>query len=303
MKQVIYVAALTFHRPEGLARLLSALSLQERPDDAEVRFLIVDNDAAGSARPTVDAARPRFGPARLDYVIESEPGIPMGRNCALNEAIASGGDLLCFTDDDAWPDPRWLRTLVDCYRESGAVLVFGPHFLLPLAVTESLWKRFLARSLAAKSKFIARFAAWHGRRGRIVTSGTYNCLINLKWIQHHDVEFDPSFAKGGGEDSAFREVAAGKGAKLAWSPGAVVYEELPLERISLRYQFQRSRMQGINASALNRPGRPAILRHPIGRLLVGIGLIIVPVLGTASFSLGLHMVGMAVGIFQTKRAQ
>ncbi len=300
MTQIIYIAALTFHRPEGLARLLSAFSRLERPDNAEVRFLIVDNDAAGSARPIVEAARPQFGDSRLDYVIEPEPGIPVARNRALDEAISAGAELLCFTDDDAWPHPNWLVQLVDCYRKSGAVLVFGPQRLCRPPHLKSTWTRFIAHSLEARSRFVERFAEKESRRGRIATSGTYNWLGNLNWISKKKLRFNPEMQYSGGEDSEFREAVLARNGTMAWCSRAMVFEDIPEDRLSVRYQFRRARVHGMNAENIKRLVYPALLRHPIGRILAGIGLIILPVLGFASFSLGLHQLGMGVGMLQAR---
>lgn len=48
--QTVVVAALTYKRPEMLARLLESLLTLEHPAGWDVRFLIVDNDPEASAR-------------------------------------------------------------------------------------------------------------------------------------------------------------------------------------------------------------------------------------------------------------
>jgi hypothetical protein len=76
---IVYVAALTFRRPATLRQLLdSFLELHlPSPEKVDVRFLIVDNDPEGSAQNLVESFYPGFGPGRLQYVIEAEPGIPL----------------------------------------------------------------------------------------------------------------------------------------------------------------------------------------------------------------------------------
>jgi len=297
----ICVAMLTFRRPSSLRRLLSILPQLELPSGSEVRFLVVDNDPEASARATVEEARQQLPGSVLDYVVETEPGIPAARNRALREAIQGGADVLCFVDDDAWPDRRWLVKLVGCYHATDAALVFGPNYFVVPATGVSCWQRLLGRSIGARSKFVARFAAHHGKKGRVVTSGTGNWLGDLRQIQAYRLEFDPRLRENGGSDTAFREELLRKGGKVAWCADAIMYEELPADRLGLAYQFHRSRMQGINAARFRRPVRPVVLRHPLGRLVVGLGLMAVPVLGWASPTLGLHMVGMAVGILQAGR--
>lgn len=299
MREVLYVAALTYRRPATLRRLLEALLELELPE-ADVRFLIVDNDPAASARPLVESLVPRFTGGRLEYVAEAEPGIPAARNRALREAIAGGGAALCFTDDDAFPEPGWLSHLDRCRRATGAALVFGPVRLVPPRVA-GVARRLLARSIVARARFIERYATRQARHGRIVTSATSNWMGDLAWIEQRNLYFDERRSAGGGEDTAFCDEVAAHGGHLAWCERAVVHEHLPPERVSVRYQFRRSRANGINSLHLARRPRLVILRHPFGRIIAGLGLMVVPVLGIASFALGLHMLGMGVGMLQARR--
>jgi len=296
----ICVAVLTYKRPKCLKRLLNALACLQIPEASLVHFLIVDNDPEGSARTVVEAANAWLSMPDNRYVVEPEPGIPAARNRALDEAHASGADILCFTDDDAWPHPDWLLRLVDCHRRSGAVLVFGPQRLRRPRDLKSPWKRFIARSLEARSRFVEHFAAKQARRGWIATSGTYNWLGDLHWINSNGLRFDRAMRYSGGSDTAFRETVREKGGTLAWCPKAAVYEEVTESRLSIKYQFHRARVQGMTAADFKRPIHPAILRHPIGRIMTGVGLIILPVLGFASFSLGLHQLGMGIGMLQAR---
>lgn len=297
----ICVAVLTYNRPERLERLLNAMSQLRMPEAKEVRFVVVDNDPDCSGRAVVEAANHELPGIDIHYVVENEPGIPAGRNRALDEALSSGSDLLCFTDDDAWPHPTWLLHLVECYRKSGATLVFGPQRLRRPPKLNSRWKRLIARSLEARSRFVERYSEREARKGRIATSGTYNWLGDLHWIGSRGLRFDTAMRFSGGEDSAFREAVTAKGGVLAWCPDAVIYEEVPEGRLTITYQFHRAKVQGMNAAGFERPVYPRILRHPVGRIMVGVGLMVLPVLGFASFSLGLHQLGMGIGVLKAHR--
>lgn len=298
----ICVAALTYKRPECLGRLLAAFECLEMPDDASVSILIVDNDPVRTAYDAVESAKCRYPALDIRYVVEVEPGIPAGRNRALDESLSLGADVLCFVDDDAWPDPLWLNSLIACYRESKAHLIFGPVRLYRPGGLRSLWKRFLAASIESRSRFLERFSEKESRRGRIARSGTGNWLGDLRWIARQEVRFDLSMRYTGGSDTAFRELARKKAARMVWCPKALVFEEIEEDRLSIRYQFKRARIQGMIAARFKRKIHPVIIRHPIGRIGVGIFLIVFPVFGLASFTLGLHQLGMGVGAIQFRRA-
>jgi GT2 family glycosyltransferase len=94
------VAVCTRDRPDDLRRCLDAL--MRLPDDGQ-EFLIIDNCPSGPATGALVGAYPR-----VRYVHEPRPGLNVARNRALREARH---ELVAFTDDDAAPDPLWLRAL------------------------------------------------------------------------------------------------------------------------------------------------------------------------------------------------
>jgi hypothetical protein len=87
----IAVCALTYRRPQGLARLLHGLGgLTFHGTVAALSVLIVDNDPEGSARQTCEAPGSDF-PWPLKYVVEPRRCIAPARNAAL----ANAGDAEC----------------------------------------------------------------------------------------------------------------------------------------------------------------------------------------------------------------
>jgi glycosyltransferase involved in cell wall biosynthesis len=291
---IIIVAALTYRRPEMLTQLLLSLSVLERPDGWEVWFLIVDNDPGGSGRPAIDAVTVRYG-GSLHYVVESEPGIPFARNRALREAIDRGAALLCFLDDDEIPDPRWLRELLAHRDATDAVLIGGPTRLLPPTDPLGPWKRFLARSLLARSEFLESYLARCARQGRLVKLATNNWMADLAWVRDHDLRFDTAMRFTGGSDTAFLYALQAKGGKASWCTRAIVHERLQPERLSLGYQFRRAKLQALVQAQLKpQSALWLLLTQPI-RVMLGVALMIFPVYGRASFALGLERIGRAVG--------
>ena len=89
----------------------------------EVR--IVDNDASGSAKSTVE----QFSDLAPRYAIEPERNIALARNRALEFGPA---DFVAFIDDDEAARPGWLTELCERIRQTGADAVFGPvHACFP----------------------------------------------------------------------------------------------------------------------------------------------------------------------------
>jgi GT2 family glycosyltransferase len=98
---VATVGVCTRDRPEDLRRCLEAL--MRLPDDGQ-ELLVIDNC------PSTDATRRLVeGYGGVRYVREDRPGLDIARNRALREAKH---EIIAFTDDDAAPDPGWLRALL-----------------------------------------------------------------------------------------------------------------------------------------------------------------------------------------------
>ena len=299
----IYVAALTFKRPEFLRELLESFADLDVPsvDAIDVRFLIVDNDPEGSARSVVESYMATMGERHLQYVVEPEPGIPAARNRALDAAMDHGAQLLCFTDDDVRPVRTWLTELLDCHALTQAALVFGPVRFRLRCDVQKWWPQMIASSIIARGKYVERYAAREACRGRVNTGATSNCLIDLLWTHDHRVRFNHEMWESGGSDTLFRETVRRQGGRIAWCERAVVYEQLPADRLTLPYQYRRARSHGMTFELVGRRSHALILRHPVSRMMAGIALMVLPVLGRASFILGLQLLGMGVGIFQARR--
>jgi GT2 family glycosyltransferase len=108
------IAICTRERPDDLRRTLAAL--ENLPDDGQ-EVLVIDNaPATGATRDVVD----QF--PRVRYVLEPHKGLDVARNRALREA---GFDIVVFNDDDAVPDPGWLRALMRHFDDPTVLCVTG----------------------------------------------------------------------------------------------------------------------------------------------------------------------------------
>ncbi len=104
--QTATVVIVTHDRPDDLQRALEAVL---RLDGEGHDVLVVDNC------PSTDAARAIVeGYRGVRYVREDRRGASAARNRALREATT---DVVAFTDDDAAPDPGWLRALLRNFND------------------------------------------------------------------------------------------------------------------------------------------------------------------------------------------
>lgn len=101
----VSVIVVSRHRPDALIRCLTAVE-QLCFEPFEV---IVVADPAGAQR----LAQAGFGSVKM--VAFDEPNISAARNAGLS---AAGGEISVFIDDDAVPEPTWLRHLVVPFAEA-----------------------------------------------------------------------------------------------------------------------------------------------------------------------------------------
>lgn len=228
-----------------LAALIESWSVMDVPDECDVTCLVVENDTETHSASVVDTALPLMNGVALEYVLETEPGIPFGRNRAAKEAIATGSDLLAFVDDDEIVAKDWLVQLIAAYRNSQAMLIGGPLRVKKtdrkLSFVGALMDKCIAQRYLRKETRAARRADLNGTPG--VTIVTNNWLGETAIFERHNIWFDEKMRFTGGTDSKLSAEVKAAGLPTAWAKDAAVYEEIPTERLSIAYQFKRGRDQ------------------------------------------------------------
>jgi GT2 family glycosyltransferase len=122
------VAVCTRDRPQDLRRCLEAIS--RLPDDGQ-EVLVVDNcPSSDETRRLVEAFQ------GVRYVLEERPGLDVARNRALREARHQ---VVAFIDDDAVPDPGWLRGLLRNFDDPLVLCVTGMTMPLELETEAQEW--------------------------------------------------------------------------------------------------------------------------------------------------------------------
>lgn len=122
------VAICTRNRPDDLERCLNAL--MRLPDDGQ-EFIVIDNC------PSSDATQKLVeNYKQVRYICEEQPGLNIARNRALREA---NYEIVAFTDDDAAPDPLWLRALLRNFSDPLVLCVTGLVMPLELETDAQEW--------------------------------------------------------------------------------------------------------------------------------------------------------------------
>lgn len=272
----VLVAAPTYKRNDMLDGLLRSLAALDMPLEANVSFVIIDNDREGGARPIVEKWQQVFA-APLAYELEDAPGVTHVRNRALR--LAEAADVLVFIDDDEFARKDWLVALVKRYRETGAAGVFGP--VQPVYPEEAPgW----LKEWAVHGTPITEDA------DQEKPGATCNCLIDMGAVRKEGLGFDPKMSLTGAEDTLFFTQLLDRGYRLVQAKDAQVYEHIPADRATEKWLMRRWYRTGLtDALIAGRNMRPAAARlrggvHGAIRLLAG-GVLA----GGATFlTLGMH---------------
>ena len=284
------VCVVTHRRPVGLHRLLGGLDALELPEPApELRVVVVDNDAAESARPVCEDAT-RWLRHDLLYLVEKRRGIPQARNTALAAALERA-DFAAFIDDDEVPEPGWLAELLRVQASRGADAVAGP--------VEPVFEAPPPAWIECGGFFLR---PRHATGTRVGYAYTHNALVSMRAIGGVDRWFDERMALSGSSDTELFERLARGGARIVWADLAVVREFVPATRARLVWILRRGLRVGTANSFIDRrcvePPRAAarILAHGAWCVAKGLWLAALGVLrGRAAAARGLRLAAFGFG--------
>lgn len=274
----------TFKRPEGLTRLLAGISALEfrKVPPPDIEIIVVDNDAAGSARKICDQARNLFK-GTLIYDIEPQQGVSYARNRTVAKA-SKIADFIVFIDDDEVPDVLWLDELLVAQKQYGADVVAGP-----------VHPQFQADSIPKWIEQGEFFAPPSHPTGTVLNAAfTNNVMVKATLVRQLDVVFDPRFAIKGAEDTYFFMRLRKLGAIIIWTNEAIVHESIPSSRTTLGWLLERGFWGWSSYSLFEKELFPSF-KHQLLRFIKGIVLIVTGVLASLpGLFLGRHRLYKAV---------
>lgn len=224
----------------------------KRPEGVTLIFAVVENNGSKTLDDVIAPFREQLD---ILYELEENLGVPFARNHAIDIAQAARCDFTTFVDDDETVDPLWLTEIYTSLIDRNLDLVGGPVRLHPVEETATRLQKLIWTGLVRRNHRVEKTANKERENGtdHKVTVITSNWLIRNSFLTETALRFREDLGFSGGSDTAFFKSARKLGAKTGWASSALVYETMPLSRLSLRYQYKRGRDQSIASFRLKYP--------------------------------------------------
>jgi succinoglycan biosynthesis protein ExoM len=246
-----------------LAACLQSIMVQRLPPDVSLVLIVIENDDQAYSRHMVESLAVELAAPPVHYHHEPRPGIPIARNRALALALQHDPDWIGFIDDDEVASPDWIRHFAEAAASVTCDVLQGPVEYRYAPGTPA-WMPLPSRKYRAT-----------GRPLR--TAATSNTFMRARLARPDGLglRFSEAMRFTGGSDNEYFYRAADQGARICWMNEAVVYENVPEHRTTVRWQLARSRRVAANCVAIQRR-RVGLLRSTAryvpkygGRLLSG----------------------------------
>ena len=229
------VAICTRNRAADLKQCLVAVT--RLPDDGQ-EILVIDNAPSDDSTKQVVE---QF--SRVRYVRTNQKGLDAARNCALREAR---NEIVAFVDDDATPDPNWLRAIVSAFDHPLVYCVTG--LTLPQELETEAQEQF--QHSGGHSRGFKRMLL-DGMRDDPLFGWRAGAGVNMalrKSVLQHVGPFDEALdmgtpVEGGGDsDILYRILAAGY--RIVYEPKALSWHSHRKSWKALRRQVYGYEMSG-----------------------------------------------------------
>jgi glycosyltransferase involved in cell wall biosynthesis len=231
----ISVIVCSYNRCRSLAKALESIAAQELPPGVEWEVVVVDNNSKDATRQVVEEFCARF-PNRFRYIFELQQGQSYARNTGIREAR---GEILVFTDDDLTMEPDWVRKLTANLR-SGEWAGAGGRIVPANAFTRPHWLSLEGRYNmgGVLALFDLGGEARQLDRPPVGASMAFRTEVFQKYgVFRTDLGRKPGSLLCG-EDTELGQRLMSAGERLRYEPSAVVYHDVPEERLQKKYFLQ-----------------------------------------------------------------
>ncbi|OLP59024.1 hypothetical protein BJF93_03590 [Xaviernesmea oryzae] len=216
--------------------------------DRPIRVIVADNDSEQQQGKAACEAIIAAGFAHpLEIVVVEQRGIAPTRNALVRQALKDPAiQWIAMLDDDEWAEPDWLAQLLRVRQQYDADVVGGPVF----RVFEVPVPDYIAEANQPVFENM--------KTGPLdLVDATNNVLFRADLFREMpEPWFDPQYALMGCEDKDLFLGLRLKGKRFAWASEAVIREEMPASRSTVKWMLQRAYRIGNTDTIVNLKHRP-----------------------------------------------
>ena len=215
-----------------LTNLLRSFETLKPLEGIEVEIDIIENHTEQNLKGLIESIATSL-PHQINHHWEPRLGIPIARNHALRAAENSNSTHIIFIDDDERVDPQWLRELWSAYLTfDQSSIVQGAVISAPETDTNKDLHPFFQRKIRNTGDYME-------------TGSTNNVIIPIESLTQHNLTFDESRPFAGGEDYILTRKAHKLNIPIRFCAESIVYEDIPDERLNLRWLSKRNFSSGL----------------------------------------------------------
>jgi GT2 family glycosyltransferase len=241
----------TCAREQWLERSLVTLARNlPRSCKHNIEVVVVSNGVPDCSDQVVHSIKNLDRGLNIRHVHEDVPGTLAGRH---RGAIETTGDVICYLDDDVEVSKTWFEAIIAPLRDASVDLVGGP--CLPVYWgTPPPWLWSFFENHSQERLLCSRLS--------LIDWGTEECDVDsrLVWTQNCAIRRDSLFRfRGyhpgrlprrieefqGDEETGLSMKITALGGRTRYAPGAMIWHNVPPERMRPSYFEQRERIQGI----------------------------------------------------------
>ena len=220
------ISICTSERPKMLLRLLHSLANMVYPKGVNVCIDVFENDTEKRLESLIENISIDL-PIPIKHHWEKRLGIPIVRNTALSIAKDANVSHIIFIDDDERVDKLWLENLWNYYLQCDEDTVIQG------AVISSITSQ---KNPHLHSHFQRPIRS---TGDALETCATNNVLVRMQIFQDYRLAFDETRPLAGGTDSKLFHKAYARGVQMRYCSEAIVYEDIPDERVSIVWLGKR----------------------------------------------------------------
>jgi len=245
----------TYNSVDQLARALQ--SIVDGNFSAQLyEIIVVDNGSSDNTKDFVDTFIKLNAAHKIRYIYEDVPGLLSGRHRGAKESFS---DILVFVDQDICADENWLSSIVETFNRFPDVHLVGGKCLPKYEKEPPKWLDYFWIHTSDGGRYLEFLSLcdFGDEEKEVNHQGVWGLNYSIRKKTLYECGgFNPDsfplfyqYLQGDGESGLSIKMAE-KGYKAYYNPKALVFHEVPIERMTLSYFDKRFFYQGVCISYL-----------------------------------------------------